>query len=575
MNGYTVVSVQYNPIIGDIQGNKRKIISWIQKLERAHPETQLLLVFPELSLTGYPPKDLLFIESFLHDCEESLQEIANSVDQASVIVGAPRKSPLCRARVRNSLFLIESGKCSPILDKQLLPSYDIFDEPRYFEPGESDQYLKGQGIIHFHGTTIALTLCEDIWTEDHETARYYIDKDILPLGCLEKAALLLPSKRIDLLINVSASPWYRGKFERRIDVAKKVSHRFSCPVLLVNQVGAQDDLLFDGRSFFVDSSQGKEGVHVYNASAFQESLLSFVVEERRVKKVFFDPDRRDCEPSSDEELFYALTMGIKDYFSKQGFQDAIVGLSGGIDSAVVLSLLTSALGKEHVKAVMLPTRYTSKESLEDASAVASACGVPLKEISIDPYIDLLAQATEIPLSQEMRSSSDQLAWENLQARLRGLLLMAVSNKEGRLLIGTSNKSELAAGYSTLYGDAIGAFSPLGDLLKREVYSLAKWIQKNILLLPERVFLKEPTAELSYNQKDSDTLPPYPVLDLIVEELVCGRSSNQSKEIICQIEKRLHASEYKRRQAPFCFKISQKAFGSGRRIPLVHLYKERQ
>lgn len=534
---------QCNPTIGDIEHNTKQILQAIAEAKEALCD---LVLFSELAVCGYCPDDLLLDRHFVTKVENALVEIAKSCFGITAIVGTVRENsqmpgkPLC-----NAAAVLSDGQILGFQDKCLLPTYDVFDEWRYFEPAKSDR------VWNLGGKKIGITICEDIWKAfDPVLQGRYADD---PLECFE-------DKKLDLLINISASPYSLGKITTRTLVAKKVAKRLNCPVVLVNQVGANDGLLFDGSSFVV--SQYDELLS--QAKSFSGDGVVFDLQKQHaVAPPLFEPGH---------ELFMALVMGVKDYFGKQGFSKAVLGLSGGIDSSVVAAIAVAALGKENVLGLFMPSRFTSASSREDAFSVAKNLGVECCELSIEPALEAFLQT----LYTNPKSQPFGITEENLQSRIRGSLLMATSNKHGHMVLNTGNKSEIAMGYTTLYGDSVGAIGVLGDLLKRQVMQVAGYINKHATVIPERVLTRPPSAELKYNQKDSDTLPEYPVLDTIVDEFVVHQKTAQEiaaahgfdAALVAGVLKQIHQNEYKRRQLPFGLRVSEKAFSVGRKVPIV-------
>lgn len=539
-----IYMAQINPLIGAFEKNRQKII---QHIECAKSEQANLIVFSEMCVCGYMPQDLLLQTGFVDACEKELELLAPYTKGITAIVGTVRHNRQLPGKpFRNSAVVFDNGKLVGFQDKCLLPTYDVFDESRYFEPAVSER------IWELCGKRVGITICEDIWPsfDPFCHARYSSD----PLKSFE-------GKGLDLLINISASPYTYGKTKTRKKVAKAVALRLSCPVVLVNQVGAQDGLIFDGTSVMVDAT-GKLCVRL---ASFSEDQACFELNGNQTAH------EKQFHPG--QELLEALVLGVRDYFHKQGFTKACLGLSGGIDSAVVAAIAVEALGKENVLGLLLPSRFTTSESREDALRLAANLGIQTKELSIEePFVAMLNT-----VEPHFGKGPLTVTEENIQSRIRGMLLMAISNKWGYLLLNTGNKSELAMGYTTLYGDACGALGVIGDLLKHQVYEVASWINRAGDVIPKCVITKEPTAELRPDQKDTDTLPPYPVLDAIVEAFVVR---GETPEEIAQKEgfdvaiaqavcRQIHLSEYKRRQAPLHLRVSEKAFASGRHIPIVH------
>ncbi len=533
---------QCNPIIGDFAHN---LSSMLRAIDEAKKEKCDLIVFPEMAISGYNPEDLLLERSFVAKIESTLQLVAKSCTGIQAIVGTIRENrqlpgkPLC-----NSACVIVDGEIVGFQDKCLLPTYDVFDEWRHFQPAKSER------IWELGGKKIGITICEDIWPAfDAFLENRYKDD---PLDTFE-------GKNLDLLINISASPYSYGKIKNRFFVAKKVAKRLSCPVALINQVGAQDGLLFDGSSFVISPDDELLAL----AKSFKEDFVVYDTQSRRtVRPPAFEPG---------EELFLALTMGLKDYFHKQAFSKACLGLSGGIDSSVVAAISVEALGKDNVLALFMPSRFTSKESVEDTFEVAKNLGIQCREYSIEPLLEAFLDT----LGDHPSSDSFTITEENVQSRIRGVLLMAISNKEGYMVLNTGNKSEIAMGYTTLYGDSVGALGVLGDLLKRQVQEVASYINRHKKIIPERVLKRAPTAELRFNQKDSDTLPEYPILDTIVDAFIVHHKSAEeiakehgfSPALVSQVLKKIHQNEYKRRQLPLALRVSEKSFSTGRKVPI--------
>lgn len=530
---------QKNPVIGDISQNVAAIVAAIQQ---AKNEGCDLVVFPEMAICGYCPDDLLFASGFVAACERGLGHIIECAKDIAVIVGTVRPTQTTPAKpFRNSAAVIIDGKLAGFQDKCLLPTYDVFDEWRYFEPAKTER------VWQIGDKKVAITICEDIWPafDPFCQARYQDD----PLAGLDE-------KDLDLLVNISASPYSLGKIERRKLMVKQVAKRLQCPVLLVNQVGADDGLLFDGSSCLVSA----KGELLFQAKSFAEDL-----------SVVASNNEPQCIPG--EELYKALVMGVKDYFAKQGFQKAMVGLSGGVDSAVVACIAKEALGSENVLGVLLPSRYTSEISSEDAQYLAQNLGIKTEVLSIESAFKAVVETLE----PAFKGRSQDVTEENIQSRLRAILLMGLSNKLGYLVLNTGNKSELAMGYTTLYGDAIGSICVLGDLLKTQVYEVSRYINQAFGSIPERVITREPTAELRFGQKDSDSLPEYALLDPIVDDFVVHNfSATEIAEkrgvplmLVQAVILKIYQNEYKRRQVPFALRVSEKAFSVGRRVPIVH------
>jgi len=533
-----ILAAQINPIIGDLKGNTQKII---QAIQRGRTQQADLVLLPEMALSGYPPEDFISLPHFLKSIQVHLEEIISATSGIAVIVGLPRQS---QKILYNSAAFISNGQLIEYIDKILLPTYDVFDERRYFEAGD-------KVCVHpFKGERIAITICEDLWQHSGLLQSTYYQRD---------PVLELKKENPTVLLNLSASPYSVSKFDKRAAVCIQAAKTLKCPVILCNQVGGNDSLIFDGYSVHVDS----KGI-IQQAKGFVEDDLLVSLHEKSVHLTI----KRD--PIQD--LYQALVMGIRDYFEKLGFKKACLGLSGGIDSAVVACLAAEALGPENVWALYLPSRYSAPESERDAQRLAQNLNIKFQILSIEApfesYLSLLAPIFE--------DKAVDITEENLQSRIRGMLLMALSNKFGYLVLSTGNKSELAMGYSTLYGDLCGALAVLGDLTKQQVYALAHWINRDKERIPWYTIQRAPSAELRLNQKDSDSLPEYKVIDQVVQAYVeehhspehIAKKFDYPLELVQELIKKIHQNEFKRRQAPPALRVSEKAFSVGRRFPIV-------
>lgn len=515
---------QLNPIVGATGYNSKKIAEALSVAKKCGAS---VAVFPELAISGYPPEDLLLEPGFLREQERALDFLAKEAKGIIAVIGTIRKNEQLPGKpLVNSACVIDDGQILGFQDKFLLPTYDVFDERRYFEPA------KDARVWDFCGKRVGITVCEDIWPEE----LYRED----PVGYFE-------DKKLDLLLNISASPYSVGKSKTRLHVAQKAAKRLSCFVALVNQVGAQDGLIFDGSSVVVAAN----GALLQQAKSFSEEHIVF--DTGSYSTFAASP----CSPG--EELYNALVLGVRDYFHKQGFKKACIGLSGGIDSSVVAAIAVEALGKENVRGLFLPSRFTSDMSRQDAYLLAEHLEIALDEYSIEPAFEAFLETLGCPNDEDAFGITE----ENLQSRIRGMLLMAVANKNGFLVLNTGNKSEIAMGYTTLYGDSVGAIGVLGDLLKRQVHEVADYINREKEVIPRRAITREPTAELKYNQKDTDTLPEYPLLDEIVDAYVV-----HGRVLDADVVQKIHKNEYKRRQLPFALRVSEKAFSLGRKVPIV-------
>lgn len=532
---------QIDPTIGDLAGNTQKIIQGIQKGKELKAD---LVIFPELSLTGYPPEDFLLLPHFIEQVDQKLHTIVQETEGIAAILGLPRYNPhKVEKNLYNSAVFINNRAIIDYADKMLLPTYDVFDERRYFEPGENPK------IWELKGEKFAITVCEDLWQH----------KGILQTIYRRDPIEEFQKNKPSFLVNISSSPYHVGKFRTRFEVCLSASRDLGCPVILCNQVGGNDSIIFDGNSLHVDP----KGL-MQHAKGFVEDEMLIDLSEIK-KPIHIDIDET-------EALYQALVLGIRDYFKKLGFTKACLGLSGGIDSAVVATLAVEALGSSNVLALILPSRYSSSESSQDAKKLADNLKIEVKEISIEaPFESYLSL-----LTPHFEGKKPDITEENLQARIRGMILMAMSNKFGYLVLNTGNKSELALGYSTLYGDMCGGLAVLGDVTKKQVYELAHWINRKKEIIPLNSINRPPTAELRPNQKDSDTLPPYEIIDQVVKSYLEEHRSPQwiadqyhfSLDIVQDIVKKIHANEYKRRQSPPSLRVSEKAFSVGRRFPIV-------
>lgn len=535
-----IALAQLNYTIADIEGNSQKIIAAISEAKQSGAD---LVVFSELAVCGYPPEDLLDYPHFVAACKVAIENIASACHGITAIVGCPMENPEeTGRRLYNSACVLEQGKIVDVIYKTLLPTYDVFNESRYFEVNDIFR------TVDIKGVKAAITICEDLW---HEMDRF--DYQDNPLQ-------LLSVHSPQIIINLSASPYNHGKMEERMEVLVKQSKAFGLPLVYVNQVGAHTDLIFDGNSVVLNNN----GEVVLAPVAFRETL-SYYDFNGNQSAIVIDPT------DTIEQLHTALVFGIRDYFGKMGFKKAVLGSSGGIDSAVVQALLTDALGSEQVMAILLPSQYSSEGSITDARQLSENLGNPYEIIPIESAF----KAFEGGLSSMFKGLAFNLAEENIQARSRAVYLMAISNKLGYILVNTSNKSEMSVGYSTLYGDMCGSLSILGDVFKTEVYALARYLNKDGVRIPEDIINKAPSAELRPDQKDSDSLPEYDILDAILKDYIELQISPESiiekgfdAATVNKVIRLVNNSEYKRFQAPPILRVSQKAFGRGRVMPLV-------
>jgi len=534
---------QLNVTIGALEGNVQKMG---EAINRAIADNADLIVFSELSLCGYIPKDMLNYDSFVKRGYDALEQLKPLTEKIGVVVGMPTWSGLEKGkRLYNSAVLIHKGEVVAEVHKNLLPTYDIFDEYRYFEPASE------LSVVEFKGVRLAITICEDLWNLDAPKlySRTPMDE--------------LITQDPDIMINLSGSPFSYNHVEERKNRMVNNALHYGLPLVYVNQVGAHTDILFDGGSLFINRS----GEIAEELNYFEEDYRCI---DWDVDSVY--PDNSQDRKDYDIEMVHdALVMGIRDYFGKMGFSKAILGSSGGIDSAVINALAVEALGAENVLAVLMPSKYSSEGSVVDAEKLAENLGCNYTTIPIQDMVN----SVEASLSKEFEGKSPDVTEENIQARSRGLLLMAMSNKFGYILLNTSNKSETAVGYATLYGDMCGGLSALGDLYKMQVYEMARFINRNEEIIPEEIITKPPSAELRFDQKDSDSLPEYELLDKILFnyiELQKGWREivdlGYDEATVRRVVKLVDRNEYKRFQAAPILRISNLAFGVGRQMPLV-------
>jgi NAD+ synthase (glutamine-hydrolysing) len=564
-----VALAQQNYHIGNFEENTRKIIEGVNWAKQQGAD---LVVFSELCVCGYPPRDFLEFDDFINKCYAAVDEIREHADTIGVLIGSPARNPRVEGKdLFNAAFLLYEKKIVAEVHKTLLPNYDIFDEYRYFEPAFEWK------LVPFKGKKLAVTICEDIWNMG--------SNPLYRVTPMEKLADGNP----DIMINLSASPYNYAQDIVRNSLVKAHTMKYGIPMFYCNTVGSQTEIVFDGGSLIYDSAGNKVAEMKY----FEEDYQVFdigKIEAATVKKgmaadepVYFsatdvgvgeDTIRYLTNEKNMEEIYQALIMGIRDYFRKMGFTKAILGASGGIDSAVVQALAVAALGKENVRAVLMPSPYSSSHSVDDAKWLSENLGNPYDIIAIkDVYESFLST-----LSPVFKDSPFGIAEENIQSRTRGNLLMAIANKFGYILLNTSNKSELATGYGTLYGDMAGGLGVLGDVYKMQVFALARYINRDGEIIPSNVLVKPPSAELRPNQKDSDSLPEYDTLDRVLYEYIELR--NGPKEIIkkgydpvlvARVLRLVNTNEYKRNQFCPIIRISMKAFGVGRRVPIVGKY----
>ncbi len=545
-----VAFAQLNYTIGDFEGNSEKIIRHIKEAKLGGAE---LVVFSELSVTGYYPQDFLEKKEFIHKAEKAVEKIAEKCVGIAAIIGAPRINENARGKqLYNSAFFLNEGSIQQIQNKTLLPTYDIFDEYRHFEPNREFK------IVEFKGEKIAITICEDLWDELPTANEFGKDK-LYQVSPMEELSKLNP----DFVVNISASPFSYNQEEWRKNVLMNKAKKYKLPILYINQVGAQTELIFDGGSVFIDPN----GEVVKELKYFEEDFL--IIDTLNIGKKQLQPKIETIE-----KIHNALVLGIRDYFGKIGFTKATLGLSGGIDSAITAVLAVRALGAENVRVLLMPSKYSSDHSVDDARQLAENLNIEYDIINIQSAVDEF----ETGLATLFKGTNLDVTEENIQARARGIYLMAVSNKFGHILLNTTNKSECAVGYGTLYGDMNGGLAVLGDVYKMDVFKLAHFINRENEIIPINTITKPPSAELRPDQKDSDSLPEYDDLDrMLFSYIEMNMSPSEiiaqgfNEKVVARVIRLVNMNEYKRFQAAPILRISSKAFGFGRRMPLVAKY----
>ncbi len=551
-----IALAQLNYHIGNFDFNSQKIIASIDKAKNSGVD---IVVFAELAICGYPPRDFLEFDEFITLCETAAQQIAKHCIGIAAIVGLPIKNEVLEGKdLYNAAYFIADGEVQAITKKALLPTYDVFDEYRYFEPNTIFR------TINYKGKKIALTICEDLWN---------INDNPLYVSCPMDELI---KENPDVMINIAASPFNYQHDENRITILSDNAKKYKLPLFYVNQVGAQTEIIFDGGSLVFDENGALKAEMKY----FEEDFQVFDLQGGEVKRMAMSDELalrqtpNDKRPSDISQIHDALILGIQDYFRKSGFSKAVLGLSGGIDSAIVCALACRALGAENVMAVLMPSKYSSDHSIKDALDLVENIGCKHEIIGIGEAAD----AFDKVMSKPFEGLSFNLTEENIQARCRGIILMAMSNKFGYILLNTSNKSECAVGYGTLYGDMCGAIGVIGDVYKTQIFQLARYINKEREIIPENTIVKPPSAELRPGQKDSDSLPDYDILDQILFQHI--ELQKGSKAIVAQgfdealvqrILKMVNLAEFKRYQTPPILRVSPKAFGMGRRMPIVGKY----
>jgi NAD+ synthase (glutamine-hydrolysing) len=544
-----ITIAQLNPVVGDMPGNLKKIVNTLYLCGKDSTD---LVVFPELVITGYPPRDLLERPWFIDRSRKAIEEligISKEYPQIGIIIGAPLPTEKDTGRgLHNSALLIHRGKILLSQHKSLLPTYDVFDEARYFDSGMANR------VVRFKGEKLGISICEDAWNDPQLWLRRQYPYD--PVEVLAR-------RGATVLINISASPFYLGKDEIRYRIIRNHAKKHGIPFLFVNQVGGNDELIFDGRSLCMD----KTGRIIEAFPSFEEHIQTVDI-SKTGKSLRYKPQGKM------ESLHQALILGIRDYFKKCGFSKAVLGLSGGIDSAVACCLAQEALGSQNVLGISMPGPYSSKGSVEDSRKLAQNLGVQFRVVPISSIYSSYLDA----LKEQFKGKEFDITEENIQARVRGNILMAFSNKFSYLVLSTGNKSELAVGYCTLYGDMSGGLAVISDVPKTMVYHLAEYLNRDSEVIPKETIKKPPSAELKPNQRDQDTLPPYEVLDQILDlYLDKGYSYQQivkqnfDPDMVKWVLRAVNANEYKRRQAVPGLKVTSKAFGMGRRMPIAAKY----
>ncbi|MEM7758389.1 MAG: NAD+ synthase [Cyanobacteria bacterium P01_A01_bin.40] len=545
-----IAIAQLNPTIGDIKNNAQQIVT---AADDAAKQNVRLLLTPELSLCGYPPRDLLLYPGFVELMSQELQAIAAKLaNNIAVLIGTVETNPHAHSKgqkpLYNSMALLDGGEVKQIFHKRLLPTYDVFDEDRYFEPGYEANYFTLDGI------KIGVSICEDLWNDEQ-----FWGKRSYQVNPIEELAQL----GVDLIVNLSASPYTVGKQKLREAMLNHAAISYHKPIIYANQIGGNDDLIFDGNSVAFNNA----GDIVIHAKAFKTDLVVVEWEELVSPSSVENKEIED----TNQEIYRALVLGVKDYARKCGFTKAILGLSGGIDSALVAAVAAEALGAENILGVLMPSPYSSDHSVNDALDLVANLGIKSQKLEIKEAM----AAYDTILDPMFAGAEFGIAEENIQSRIRGNLLMAIANKFGYLLLSTGNKSEMAVGYCTLYGDMNGGLAVIADVPKTRVFKLCRWLNRHQEVIPQNIITKPPSAELKPEQKDSDSLPPYEILDDILERIVCQHQSTteiikagHNAETVNKVIKLVTRAEFKRRQAPPGIKITDRAFGTGWRMPIA-------
>ncbi len=542
-----IAMAQTNPVIGDFKSNGEKILSFTDKALSLGCD---LVVFPELAISGYPPWDLLEKDDFIQLQLHQLNEIVNRIQGIGVLCGFADINPTEQGpKLYNSAILFEDGKRLAKIDKQLLPTYDVFDESRYFAPGTES------GPILYKGLNIGITICEDMWNDSFIAP---------PLIYKKNPIQQLAQKKAQLIINISASPFHSGRQKRRVEMIKTMAQKYGIPFLFANQTGGNDSIIFDGLSC-VATENGRLAAR---ATDFSEDLICFDTQSQT-------GDVHSSSGSDTESIVRALETGTRDYVKKCGFRTAVIGSSGGIDSAVTAAIAVQALGSRNVTTIFMPSPYTARQNFIDTKALADNLEIRWES---HPITSMYQQFLKLSSSFDIQNPG--IAEQNLQARIRGTILMAFSNKEGSILLSTGNKSEMAVGYATLYGDMCGGLAVIGDLPKKRVYEVARFINQDKEIIPESIITKAPSAELAFDQTDQDDLPPYDTIDAVVKGYIEEHKSfndlvdmGLDRKAVKTIITRISRNEYKRYQAPPILRVTSKAFGPGRRYPMAHNFRQ--
>jgi len=558
-----IAIAQLNPTIGDITNNAQSIIN---AANNASKQNARLLLTPELSLCGYPPRDLLLYPGFVEQMSQELKAIATQLPkEIAVLVGTVEVNPHATSKgqkpLYNSMALLEGGEIKEVFHKRLLPTYDVFDEDRYFEPGYEANYFT------LDDTKIGVSICEDLWNDEQ-----FWGKRSYEVNPIEELAQL----GVDVIVNLSASPYTVGKQKLREAMLHHAATSYQQPILYANQVGGNDDLIFDGNSVAFNSA----GEVICRGKSFETDLIVVDLEETGSPKGLAslryasqgdEEIGESGDAESNQEIYNALVLGVKDYARKCGFSRAILGLSGGIDSALVAAIASEALGAENVLGVLMPSPYSSDHSISDAVDLVNSLGIKSQKLEIEAAMT----AYDTILDPMFAGTEFGIAEENIQSRIRGNLLMAIANKFGYLLLSTGNKSEMSVGYCTLYGDMNGGLAVIADVPKTRVFDLCRWLNRSQSVIPTNIITKPPSAELKPDQKDSDSLPDYDTLDDILDRLICKHQSSKeiieaghNSEVVSKVIKLVTRAEFKRRQAPPGIKITDRAFGTGWRMPIA-------